>query len=294
MIGLSDRGRADVSAAALEPFVGMGASCFWDRRMTALPRIELRGVKVHAVTQEQCIAHILGELEARRGGYVVTPNLDHLRRLQSDEEFRSLYEGASLVVADGMPLVWASRLQGTPLPQRVAGSSLIEPLALASAERGKSLFLLGGAAGAADGAAEALRRLHPAMRIAGNYGAAVGFDQDPRQMRRLIDALYKADPDIVLVALGSPKQERLIGQLRHHLPRAWWLGIGISFSFLAGQVARAPRWMQRSGLEWAHRLCQEPKRLARRYLIDGLPFAAGLLAGAAVGRFIGNAAEPQA
>ena len=290
MIGLSDRGR---TATALEPFVGLGASHFWDRRMTALPSIRLRGVKVHAVTQAECVAYIVGELEAKRGGWVVTPNLDHLRRLENDEDFRTLYAGASLVVADGMPLVWASRLQGTPLPQRVAGSSLIAPLALTAAERGKSIFLLGGAPGAAQGAEAALKKLHPAMRIAGSYGAPAGFDQDEGEMRRLIDCLYKADPDIVLVALGSPKQERLIAQLRHHLPKAWWLGIGISFSFLAGQVARAPRWMQRCGMEWMHRLCQEPNRLARRYLIDGLPFAASLLAGAAIGRFAGPAPQPQ-
>ena len=94
-----------------------------------------------------------------------------------------------------------------------------------------------------------------------------------------------ANPDIIYVALGSPKQEWLIGQLRGYLPRAWWLGIGISFSFLSGHVKRAPMWMQRAGLEWLHRLCQEPRRLARRYLVQGLPFAALLFASAIKNRF---------
>ena len=103
-------------------------------------------------------------------------------------------------------------------------------------------------------------------------------------MQKLIAHLTAANPDIVYVALGSPKQEWLIGQLRGYLPRAWWLGIGISFSFLSGQVKRAPQWMQRSGLEWLHRLSQEPRRLAKRYLVHGLPFAASLFTSAIIRR----------
>jgi len=189
-----------------------------------------------------------------------------------------------LIVADGMPLIWASRIQGTPLPERVAGSSLISTLSAAAGKQGRSVYLLGGDKGTAEQAADVLKRQYPGVRIAGTYYPEFGFESDEAQMQKLIAHLTAANPDIVYVALGSPKQEWLIGQLRGYLPRAWWLGIGISFSFLSGHVKRAPQWMQRSGLEWLHRLCQEPRRLARRYLVQGLPFAASLFTSAIIGR----------
>lgn len=247
-----------------------------------LPRVVLRGVAVHAITEAQCVQHVLAERRAGRGGWVVTPNLDHLRRLGRDGEFASLYAGADLVVADGMPLLWASRLQGTPLPERVSGSNLVSSLTAAAAPQGWSVYLLGGVPGAAEGAAAVLQSRHSGLLIAGTHYPPFGFESDPKALAELAEEVRLARPDIVFVALGSPKQEQLIARLKPLLPQAWWLGVGISFSFLAGDVRRAPLWMQKSGLEWLHRLGQEPGRLARRYLIEGLPFAAKLLTGAAV------------
>ncbi|MBL4701989.1 MAG: WecB/TagA/CpsF family glycosyltransferase [Phycisphaeraceae bacterium] len=245
-----------------------------------LPTIKLMGVTLQAITQKQCVDHILDQLQAGHGGWVITPNLDHLRRLVRDAKTRELYDGADLMVADGMPLIWASRLQGTPLPERVAGSDLTSSLPAEAAKRGLSVFLLGGADGAAKKAADVLLTRHPNLNLAGIHVPAFGFENDSSQMAALENALLDAKPDIVLVALGSPKQEVLIKQLRDKLPGAWWLGIGISFSFVCGDVQRAPRWIQRFGLEWVHRLLQEPRRLARRYLIDGIPFGIALLTGA--------------
>src|SRR5579864_3615558 len=132
----------------------------------ALPAIDLNGVKLHAVTEAQVIAHILDELDAARGGVVVTPNLDHLRRYCHDLSFGALIAEADLIVADGMPLVWASRLQGTPLPERVPGSTLISTLTAAAGSRGRSVFLLGGDPGTAAEAAIALKQKYPASIIA--------------------------------------------------------------------------------------------------------------------------------
>ena len=246
-----------------------------------LPTIELHGVKLHAIRETAVITHILNELDSSRGGVVVTPNLDHLRRYRNDMSFGALIVEANLVVADGMPLVWASRLQGTPLPERVPGSNLISTLTCAAGNRGRSVFLLGGDPGTANEAADAMRAKFPNCIIAGTYCPPFGFQDDPKQMSLIIQTLSDAKPDIVFVALGSPKQEKLIHILRPILPNAWWLGVGNSFSFLAGRVKRAPVFMQRIGLEWMHRLFQEPKRLFRRYLIVGLPFAARLLTHAA-------------
>src|SRR5688500_15081476 len=247
-----------------------------------LPTVELHGVQIHAITEAQTIAHVLNELDARRGGVVVTPNLDHLRRAATDLNFGAMVAEADLVVADGMPLVWASRIQGTPLPERVAGSNLISTLSGAAAGRGRSVYLLGGAEGTAEAAARVLIERFPALKVAGAFCPPVGFEDDPKRMADIVASLATARPDIVYVALGSPKQEKLIARLRPVLPEAWWLGVGVSFSFLCGDVRRAPRWMQRTGLEWVHRLVQEPRRLFKRYVVSGMPFAAALLGRAAL------------
>ncbi|HTW94025.1 MAG TPA: WecB/TagA/CpsF family glycosyltransferase [Tepidisphaeraceae bacterium] len=267
-----------VTAAAASG--GNGAA----RPRVKLPRIRLHGVAIHAITEKQTIDFILDSLDNGRGGVVVTPNLDHLRRSRRDLAFGALLAEANLVVADGMPLVWASRLQGTPLPQRVAGSDLISTLSAGAAVRGKSIFLLGGQAGTAVTAARVLKDRHPSLNIAGTHYPPPGFESVPDEIALIIEKLQKSRPDVVYVALGSPKQERLIEQLRSTLPQAWWLGVGVSFSFLTGDVRRAPMWMRRRGLEWVHRLSQEPRRLFKRYLLVGLPFAGQLLASAAAQR----------
>jgi N-acetylglucosaminyldiphosphoundecaprenol N-acetyl-beta-D-mannosaminyltransferase len=243
----------------------------------AFPIVELNGVKLHAVTEAEVIDHILNEIQSGRGGVVVTPNLDHLRRYLHDLQFGALIAEADLVIADGMPLVWASRLQGTPLPERIPGSNLISSLSAAAGQHGRSIFLLGGDHGTAEGAATALKAKYPSCIIAGTHFPPFGFQENQQQKSAMIQALSDADPDIVYVALGSPKQEKLIASLRVVLPDAWWIGVGNSFSFLAGHVKRAPVWMQKMGLEWVHRLLQEPRRLFRRYLIVGVPFATSLL-----------------
>ncbi|MGD0462539.1 MAG: WecB/TagA/CpsF family glycosyltransferase [Tepidisphaeraceae bacterium] len=242
-----------------------------------LPTIVLHGVRIHAISEQRCVEHILSELEAGDGGFAVTPNLDHLRRCGRDVSFAALVAEANLVVADGMPLLWASRLQGTPLPQRVAGSDLISSLSAAAAGQGKSVFLLGGDLGTAEAAAAILRDRYPQLKIAGKLCPPIGFEKDEAELQHITSQLQAAKPDIVFVALGSPKQERLIDRIRGNLPRTWWLGVGVSFSFLCGNVRRAPVWMRNCGLEWTHRLMQEPKRLFRRYIVVGIPFAAWLL-----------------
>ncbi len=243
-----------------------------------LPVVVLRGIAIHAITEAETVAYILDQLDAGRGGWVVTHNSDHLRRRLRYGGFADICTGASLVVADGMPLVWASRLQRTPVPERVSGANLVSSLSAAASNRGRSVFLLGGATGTADAAARVLRERHSQLRIAGTCCPPMGFERDARRVAELAERLVAAGPDIIFVALGSPKQEELIHALHARLPIAWWLGVGVSFSFISGHLKRAPVWMQRTGLEWAHRLMQEPRRLMRRYLIDGIPFAVRLLA----------------
>lgn len=256
-----------------------------DFRTPDRKQVRLLGVRFDALRERQVVEHVIRASRSGRGGWIVTPNLDHLRRCRYDAPFRAMVEEADLVVADGMPLIWASHLQGTPLPQRVAGSSLVDTLACAAAQAGVSLFLLGGNRGAAEGAADVLQRKNPQLRIAGWHYPPMGFEHDAAQMAQIVAALRRTDPGIVYVGLGSPKQEILIRRLMGDFPHIWWVGVGISLSFLSGDVRRAPRWVQRLGLEWAHRLCQEPRRLFKRYIVDGLPFGIRLFFSAGLTRF---------
>ena len=246
--------------------------------MTVHPTIQLLGVPIDALTLDQAARHIATEAAAGRGGWVVTPNLDILRRATRDAGFRRLYDDTTMRLADGMPLVWASRLQRTPLPERAAGSDLIYKIAEHASAGGLSLFMLGGNPGTAERAAAVLMARYTGLQIAGFECPPVGFERDSRSLAELIGRVEHARPAIVLVALGCPKQEHVIAHLRPRLPNAWFVGVGITFSFVAGEVGRAPHWMRNSGLEWIHRLLQEPRRLARRYLLDGVPFAVKLLA----------------
>lgn len=247
------------------------------RDIVDLPTVSLRDVRLHSITEDEVIDTVIESLQAGKGGWIITVNLQHLRQCEKDAEYRSIVDEADLVVVDGIPLLWAGALQGTPIPQRVAGSDLVSSLTGAAAGHSRSIFLLGGAADSADAAASTLQSRYPELHIAGTCAPEYGFENDPAQIDRIEDILVAAAPDIIYVALGSPKQERLIRQLRGRLPSAWWIGVGISFSFVAGHVKRAPIWMQRYGLEWMHRLAQEPRRLGRRYLVQGLPFGARVL-----------------
>jgi N-acetylglucosaminyldiphosphoundecaprenol N-acetyl-beta-D-mannosaminyltransferase len=233
--------------------------------MSVNKRVSLMGMEIDHVTESEAVAAIGESLSERRGGWVITPNLEHLRRFCKEPSLQRYFAQADLVLADGMPLVWASRLRGTPLPARVAGSDLIWSLSMEAARE------------AGWEAAQRLRERCPGLRIAGMVYPPHGFENDPAAMDHLIDTLEMGRPDIVYVGLGFPKQEAVIAHLRDHFPETWFLGIGISIGFVGGQVARAPQWMQRAGLEWLHRLGQEPRRLSRRYLVHGLPFAARLL-----------------
>ncbi|WP_431099890.1 WecB/TagA/CpsF family glycosyltransferase [Roseateles noduli] len=262
------------STTPVTPVTPAGAM---DTGPAALPTIHVDGLPFVATTVPVLTAHIVDEATAGRGGWVVTPNIDILRRWRLEPAFRALVADATVFTADGRPIVWASQLQGTPLPTRLTGSDLFNALMGAAAAAGLRIALIGGNEGAAEAAAA---RLIPEAVAAGRVRCLCppfGFEQQPQEMARIETLLTGWQPHIVFIGLGSPKQEKLAARLRPLAPRAWYLGVGVSFSFVAGDVKRAPGWMQRSGLEWVHRLTQEPGRLARRYLVDGIPFAAGLL-----------------
>jgi len=247
--------------------------------------IAVSGVSINEVTSPELTSYLITSSRRGHGGVLLTPNLDALRLVAKSAEAAALVSSADIRVADGVPVLWLSRMQGTPLPERVSGSDLVVSLATALAEANLSVFLLGGDPGTAEGAAERLKQMNPGLRIAGTFCPQVGYERDHRQVSAIIARLAEAKPDFVYVGLPFVKAAKLAQQISVALPTSWSLGVGVSFSFLTGDVQRAPLWMQRAGLEWLHRLVQEPHRLFRRYIIEDLPFLAKAAPGALRARF---------
>lgn len=259
------------------------------------PRVTVAGVTVDALTEQEVVGWVADALDRGEGGHVVTPNVDICRACSRDPEVRAIVAGADIAVPDGMPLVWASKLLGTPVPERITGADLIWSLAEAAAARGVPIYLLGGPPGVAVRAAEVLCDRYPGLRVAGVAAPAYGFETSAERLAAVRESLLAAGPRLVFVGLGFPRQDRLISTLRADLPTAWFVGCGSAIAFTAGSVRRAPEWMRRSGLEWFFRLTCEPGRLARRYLVDDLPFALRLLTRCLLKRlFSGGAHERRA
>jgi N-acetylglucosaminyldiphosphoundecaprenol N-acetyl-beta-D-mannosaminyltransferase len=240
------------------------------------PDVVIGNVGFRPATERQVVDEVVRACSRGEGGWMITANVDILRKLQQPG-VRSLADEASFVLADGMPVLWASRLRGQRLPERVAGSSLIWSLAEAAAEHGLSIYLLGGAQGVAARAGAVLADCYPTLRIAGCYSPPIGFEATPEGRAEIAERVQCAGPDLIFCGFGFPKQERVIATLRPVLPAAWYVGCGAAIPFVAGTLRRAPRWMQVSGLEWVHRLALEPRRLFRRYVVDDIPFAVALL-----------------
>ncbi len=264
-------------SGAPESNSGRGRPLSSDGERWGLEMIELLGMPLAACSEAQLLDTLFDALARQRGGWLITANLDFLRRFCRDERMQVLYSEADLRVADGMPLVWAAYLRGTPVPERIAGSSLIRPLAKRAAAESRRIYFLGGEGRTAEAAARTLSEEYPGLVVAGFSSPWLPTEPDDAAVEPSRQALTEARPDIVLVALGSPKQEWLISKLRRSLPACWFIGVGMSFSFTTGQRARAPRWMQRTGLEWVHRLASEPRRLGKRYLWHDAPFGIELL-----------------
>ena len=237
----------------------------------APPRVRIGELWVDAVSFDEALDAVRELVTAGNGGAVFTPNVDHVVMAESNAPFRAAHSRADLVLADGMPLLWYSRLAHTPLPAKVSGSDLIWPLARLAADEGWRVYLLGGAAGTGWGAAQRMSAA-VGMRVAGVDESFVRVDDDGPEMQAVVDRIRTAAPDLLLVAFGAPKQELWIDRWRDELAPAVAIGVGGSFDFVTGRVRRSPRWMSRLGLEWLYRLAHEPRRLWRRYLLQDPAF----------------------
>jgi len=230
-------------------------------------RCHILGINLDYITMRATLNCISKMVEEGGKHLIVTANVDHIITLQSDAEFRRIYRNASLALCDSTPVLWASYYLGQPLPERVAGSDLVPRLCALAAQKGWGLFLLGGDPGVAEAAAAKLHSLYPQMKPVGFYSPPFGFENNQQEVEKSIRAVAEQNPDIILVGLGAPKQEKWAIRAMPYLNARVYLGVGASLDFIAGTRSRAPRWMRVSGLEWFYRFIQEPGRLWRRYFI---------------------------
>ncbi len=230
-------------------------------------RVSFAGIEIDNLTIQETINEIEELIQKEESSYIVTPNVAHIVLLQKDKEFKKIYQGARLVIADGMPLLWGAKVLGRSLKERVAGSDLLPTFCKSAAKKGYRLFFLGARPGIAARAAEILTQKNRGLRITGTYSPPFGFENDEEENGKIVRMIREAKPDVLFVGLGAPKQEKWIWKYRNRVEVPVSVGVGITFDFIAGTVKRAPLWMQRYGLEWVFRLCQEPGRLWKRYLI---------------------------
>lgn len=248
--------------------LGFAEGCFEKVRQTGSSKINICGIEIDNVSMNEAIERIGKFILEKKPRYVVTPNVDHLVKLQKDSRFKEIYDQASLVLADGVPVMWAARFLGTPLQEKVSGSDLLVALCQKAAKKGYRLFFLGGLEGVAEKARERLEKDFPGIQITGTYSPPLGFERDLAEKEKIEILIRNASADIVFVGLGAPKQEKWISENYKMLNVPVSIGVGVSFDFVAGTVKRAPKWMQKIGLEWFWRLSMEPRRLWRRYLVE--------------------------
>jgi N-acetylglucosaminyldiphosphoundecaprenol N-acetyl-beta-D-mannosaminyltransferase len=238
-------------------------------------RVMMFGIGIDKLTMQQATARLLDwaardEYACR---YVVTPNVDHVVKLQTDAALRAAYASAAMVVVDGKPVLLASRLLGTPLPETVPGSDLCPALFEASRHRAPiTVFLLGAADGVADRAGQAIEQRWPWVKVCGVFSPPMGFNAQATASATAIEMINMAKPDVLIIGLGAPKQELWVHAVAGKLHAKVALCAGATIDFLAGEKARAPVWMRRLGIEWLHRALTEPRRLLGRYLHDGWVF----------------------
>jgi len=221
--------------------------------------VDILGVHIHDVTAQETLAHIVRFIAEGRSRQLVTVNPEFVMEARRNEAFRRVLNNADLVLADGVGILWAARILGRPLRERVAGSDMVPQIAAQAAERGHRLYLLGAAPGVAEAAARRLERVSPGLTVAGTWAGSPAESEAADIIRRV----QQARPHVLLVAYGAPQQDLWIARHLRELNVPVVMGVGGAFDFIAGVTQRAPRWMQDRGLEWLHRLGHQPWRWRR-------------------------------
>ncbi len=236
----------------------------------AVKRRKFMNICLDDITFEEAVRQI-GVLACTEGRhYVVTPNVDHVVKIEKDLEFRKIYEDADLILTDGTPLMWIAESLGCPIKEKIPGADMLPKVCEMAAKEGLTVFLFGAAEGVAKTAKRKLIQKYPGLKIVGVYSPPMGFERNEEEVEKAIRMINQKRPQILVVGLGAPKQEKFIYRYREKMNFHVALPFGAAIDFEAGMVKRAPLWMRRLGLEWLFRFFQEPGRLFRRYFIDDM------------------------
>jgi N-acetylglucosaminyldiphosphoundecaprenol N-acetyl-beta-D-mannosaminyltransferase len=239
-------------------------------------RVNVLGVGISVLNLPSARETIADAIRARRKGYICVTGVHGVMEAQTDENFRRILNNALLCTPDGMPMVWLGKIHGHPEMRRVYGPDLLLEVCAWSEKNPCRHFFFGGTEGVAGQLAEKLLARFPKLEIAGTFTPPFRA-LEPAEEKKLQKKIRAARPDILWVGLSTPKQEKFMAEFLPRLDVTLMIGVGAAFDFHSGRVPQAPHWMQRSGLEWFYRLCQEPRRLAKRYLRNNPLFAAKIL-----------------
>ena len=223
---------------------------------------------INNVTMPETIAAIEQMIEADKKSYVVAINVDVVMKIEEDSYLKKVVDNADMVLVDGKPLVWISKLHGKPLKAKISGSDLVPLLCEVAAEKGYKIFIIGGKDGIAEQAKEKLENRLPKIKIVGTYAPPFGFEKNESELDKINLMISEAHPDLLIACFGCPKQEKWIYENIEKYNAKVSVCAGATVDFLAGNVKRAPRWMSDHGLEWFYRFTQEPKRMFKRYFVD--------------------------
>lgn len=235
-----------------------------------MPKMKFMNTEIDNLTMQEALDEIDKLILQNKNAYVVTPNVDHIVQLERGGELNEVYKNADLILTDGKPLVWISKWYGRPIKEKISGSDLFPLLCEMAAKKGYTMYFLGAAEGVAAKAAENLTSRFPGLKVVETYSPPYGFEKDEQEIEKIRQKIRAAHPHILIVGLGCPKQELFIFHNKDKLGVPISLGLGASLDYEAGNVKRAPKWMADHGFEWLYRIIQEPKRMAKRYLIDDM------------------------
>jgi N-acetylglucosaminyldiphosphoundecaprenol N-acetyl-beta-D-mannosaminyltransferase len=232
-------------------------------------KIQILNLQINSITKDLLMQNLIG--------VVFTPNVDHLMKLQKDKEFYDCYLEADWIICDSKIVSLASKFLVQPIKEVIPGSEFFPIYChqiAANPLNDKRIFLLGGSKDEiTKKAKERLLEESTFNFISGYYCPPFGFENDPLEIKKIIDLISKSRANVLAVGVGAPKQEKFIISIKDKLPHVdTYFAIGATIDFISGELKRAPKWIQKIGFEWAYRMFQDPKRLIRRYLIDDLPF----------------------
>jgi len=235
-----------------------------------MKKLRLLNTYVNSLDMNDTISGIENMINSGKKSYVVAVNVDVIIKIEQDPYLKEIVDNADMVLVDGKPLIWISKVYKRPVKNKISGSDLVPLLCEVAAQRGYSIFIIGGQEGIADQAKNRLEGKLRGIKIVGTYSPPFGFEMDRKELSKINSLISKAKPDLLITCFGCPKQEKFIYENIQFYDAKVSVCAGATVDFLAGNVKRAPKWMSEHGFEWFYRFLQEPKRMFKRYFVDDL------------------------